>query len=111
MANKSLGKVVPGGTPVRATANQADPTAAVWAHSYIVEQVPGNTAKGYVGASSGMSRATLSGVLAILPPPTANIYPSFSSTVSIQQNAFNMAEVYLDSDSATEGMLVSFIEA
>lgn len=109
---QSLGKVTvaSAGTPVRATANQTTPANRFPAHSYLVEAVVGNTGKVYIGAA-GMDKSTLVGVFVVLPPPTANVLPSFSATVSYSPNHFNMADVWIDVDTNNEGALVSCITA
>ena len=110
MAQFSLGKIVvnPAGTPIRLTANQSAPGANYPAHSYLVEALSGNTGKIYIGTST-LDKTTLAGVYAILPPPTANIFPSFSATVSYSPNHFNLAEIYVDVDNAGEGVVASAI--
>lgn len=110
--NWSLGPItVPiAGQPVRTTNNQADPTALYRAHSYLIEALSTNTGKIYIGAFN-MNKSTLVGVYAVLPPPTANMFPSFSSTISNLPNPFNMAAVYIDVDVAGEGVIVSVIQA
>lgn len=112
MANTSLGfvTVTTAGTPVRCTINESDPTARVAAHSYLVEAKSTNTGAIYIGSAS-MNKSTGAGVYAVLPPPTLNIYPSFSSNIVEAAAGFNMNEVYLDADVNGEKALVSFVLA
>ncbi len=110
MAQHSLGKVTTTTGPVRVTINQADPTLRYGAHSYLVEAVSTNTGAVYIG-NSAMNKTTLSGVYAILPPPTTNSFSNFSATVTYAPAAFNMAEIYIDVDVSGEGALVSVIVA
>lgn len=111
MANKSLGKVTAtAGTPVRLTNNQTDPAAAYSCHSYFVEALSTNTGAVYIGNST-LNKTTLAGVYAILPPPSTNIYPSFSSAVGYSPAHFNAAEVWIDVATSTEGVLVSVVVA
>jgi hypothetical protein len=110
MALRSLGKitVAAAGTPVRVTANLTTPTERLAAHSFIVEQVPGNTGKLFIGGP-GMNKTTLAGVYAILPIPTVNSLPSFSSVITNAPAGFNMAELFIDADVNGESALVSII--
>lgn len=110
MAQFSLGKITvnPSGTPIRLTANASTPAANYPAHSYLVECLAANTGKVYIGTAT-MDKTSLTGVYAILPPPTANVFPSFSVTVSYSPNHFNLAEVYIDVDNAGEGVVASAI--
>jgi hypothetical protein len=110
--NFSLGKVTVAnaGVPVRLTNNQADPAVLYRAHSYLVEVLSSNTGKVYIGAAN-LDKSTLVGVYAILAPPTTNIYPTFSSTISNLPNPFNIAAVWIDVDVNGEGALVSVIQA
>ena len=111
MALRSLGKVTTNaGTLVRLTNNESDPTLRYVAHSFLVEVLSTNTGKIYVGSST-MNRTTLAGVYAILPPPTANIFSSFTATVTQAAGAFSLAEVWLDVDTNSEGCLVSAVKA
>ena len=108
---RSLGKVTAtAGTPVRLTMNESTPTTRYPAHSFLVEALSTNTGDVYVGTST-MNRTTLAGVYAIIPPPTANLYLSFTATVSYAPAAFNLNEVYLDVETTGEGALVSCVRA
>lgn len=110
--NISLGKVTVAnaGVPVRLTNNQGDPTVLFRAHSYLVEVLSTNTGKVYIGAQN-LDRTTLVGVYAILAPPTTNIYPTFSSTISYAPNPLNVASVWIDVDVNGEGVIASVIQA
>ena len=112
MANQSLGyvTVTAAGTPVRLTSNETTPADRYPVHSYLIEVVSSNTGKIFVGSST-MNKATGAGVYAVLPPPTTNVYPSFSSNIVEAAAGFNLAEVYLDADVNGEKALVSVIIA
>lgn len=108
----SLGKVTiaSAGTPERVTKNQTAPTAQLLSHSYLVEALGTNNGKIYIGSST-MDRSTLAGVYAILPPPTTNVFPSFSATVAFLPLNFDMSQIYMDADTSDEGALVSCVQA
>lgn len=112
MALQSLGKVTitSAGTPKRCTDNQSDKTARVPAHSFLIEAITGNGGSVYIGSST-MNTTTLDGVYAILPPPTANIFPSFTSVVTYAPAAFNMADIWLDVSNSGDSVLVSIVRA
>ena len=113
MAERTLGKitVVTAGTSIRATVNESDPLHRYPAHSYMVEVNSSNTGKIYVGKSDPVDRTNWTNVIAILPPPTSNIFPAFSATVTYSVASFNMAEVWIDADNSGESVLISSIEA
>jgi hypothetical protein len=77
----------------------------------MVEALSTNTGKIYIGKSNPVDRTNLTNVIAIIPPPTANIFPSFSATVTYSVASFNMAEVWIDAETSGEGVLISTIEA
>lgn len=110
MSLHALGKVtvVTAGTPVEVTINQTTPSARYAAHSFMVEALPANTGKIYVGFV-GLNKGTLANVLAIIPVPTVNLIPSFSSTIAYAPGGFNLADIYIDADVNGEGALVSAI--
>lgn len=96
------------GTPLRATNNFTTPAQRVGCHSLMVEALPANAGKCYIG-SSKMNKTTLVGVWAILAIPTNNILPSFSATLSYAPGGFNLADVFIDCDNNGDGVLVSYI--
>lgn len=106
----SLGKVVvaTAGTPVQATVNQTSPTAPLVCHAILVEVLPTNTGKIYVGLV-GFSKTTLVGALAILPPPTTNSYANWGGSVGFAPNAVEASQVYIDADNSGEGVLISLL--
>lgn len=111
MALHGLGKITATpGTPVRLTSNQSTPAARYPVHSFLCEAVSSNTGNVYIGGPS-LNRATLADVFCVLPIPTTNLLPSFSATVSYAAAAFNLADIYLDTDVAGEGVLVSAVRA
>ena len=111
MSLHSLGAVTASsGSPTRITANQTDPTARVSAHSILVEALPTNTGKVWIGlVNMNKASSTKLGILAVLAIPTANVIPGFSMTISYAPGGFNAADVYLDPDVNGEGAIVSYI--
>lgn len=113
MADAPLGKltVTAAGTAVRLTSNQSDPAAVLPAHSYMVEALATNAGAIYIATSSPVDRVNLTNVIAVIPPPATNTYPAFSATDTIQMNAFNMADRWIDADENGDGALASYIQA
>lgn len=113
MAEHSLGYITPGGGgPTRATANQTNPSEAIWAHSYRVQHVEGNTGKGYVGDSELMDGSTGEGVVGILPKiSAAEPWPPLESPpISGRTHPHNMAEVWIDADESADSFLVTYVQ-
>lgn len=111
-----LGPVVvtTAGTPVQLTTNEANPDARVAAMGVFVQQVAGNTGKLYVGRR-GMNKATLVGVMGVIPAP---VYDAESAVVAlpylqfdapVTSGAFDAALIYLDADVSEEAGLVTVI--
>ncbi len=111
MAVRSLGRVVvaTAGTPVRLTANEADPTARVAAHSITVQAWHANVDVVYIGDREAMVRATGVGVLEVLPIPVAGGFIKFTVTHVNAPVGFNVANLWLDVDTNDEGVLVQVI--
>jgi hypothetical protein len=79
-------------------------------HACIIEALPENTGKIYIGLS-GLNKTTRANVLLILPVPTANVLPSFSSAMAQAANAINLTDFWIDADQPTDGVLVSALVA
>lgn len=109
MALKSLGVVKTGANPVRATTNLSDPTATVWAHSFTIQRYSG-TSRQFAGDST-LNAGTGNGVFGFIPELATGL-PQFwkSETVESQQFPFDMSAVYVDSETAGEDILISYIE-
>lgn len=110
MAIVSLGKVAitAAGTPEPATKNQPTPTKRFIVHSFVVEALPSNTGKVYIGINA-LNKSTLAGVYAILPIPTTSIIPSFSATLGHAYDAFDMSLIGIDVEVSGEGVLISVV--
>jgi len=105
---KSLGKVTVAvaGTPEAITKNWTATTRRC--HSFLVEVLPTNTGKVYVG-DKNLNKSTLAGVFAILAIPTTNLLPSFSATLSYAPDAFDAGDIFLDVDVSGEGAVCSVV--
>lgn len=105
MSLKSLGKIAvsSAGTPQAVSASQ------LLCQSISFQALSSNTGKIYIG-TQGMSKSTLVGVLAVLAVPTANLLPGYSVS-SIPIGSVNAAEIYLDADTSTEGVIVGYYAA
>lgn len=111
MAENSLG-VITGGGLIRATANQVDPTKAVWAHSYRVQHYQtGNTGRGYVG-NEDLDTGTGEGVFGFVPTiAEAAPWPAYESPVPQgMQHPYNMADVYIAPSVASDEFLVTYVQ-
>jgi hypothetical protein len=110
MALHSLGKVtVPSpGTAVQCTVNQASPSTRLACHAVMIQALPANTGKIYVGLV-GLNKGTLAQCIAILAVPTVNTIPAYSATLSYAPGGLNVVDFYIDSDQANDGVLVAFV--
>jgi hypothetical protein len=107
----SLGKVTvtTPGTLVRATLNRSDPAKALPCHGILFEALPTNVGRVYVGRS-GLNRTTLAGVFAMLPVPTTNVLPTFSTALTLAPNGLAAHDFYIDADNAGDGVLICFLQ-
>jgi hypothetical protein len=96
------------GTPVPIISGPLPNTGGTKAHSFLVEALPTNSGRVYVGTAT-LNRSTLAGVYGILAIPTNNILPTFSATVTYSPNDLDLGLVYIDVDNSGEGALVSCI--
>ena len=107
MADIPLGKVTTSaGVRVRLTSALADPAKLALCHSYMVEVLPTNTGKVYIGDSQ-LVGATMFHVIAWLPVPTKNSAPSYTATVSSAPNALQVTDRYLDVEVDGDGVTVA----
>lgn len=99
------------GTPVHVTApatgsgNGGNPFNI---HGVMFQALPTNTGNVYIGIA-GMNKTTLANVAAVLPIPTANFLPAFSTSLTIAPNALVLTEFWIDADNATDGVLVTWL--
>lgn len=105
----ALGKVsvTTPGTPVRLTANRADPTARVACQTVLIQPLLGNTGSVYLG-EQGMNKTTFAGVYAIVPTPAGG-FSNFALSIPLAPAAFDAAALFLDADTAAEGVLVTVL--
>jgi len=74
----------------------------------MVEAKFNNGGKIYIGTAS-FSKTTGVGLLAVLAIPTANMIPTFSATISFMPNGLNLADYWIDSESGSDGALLSAV--
>ena len=105
----ALGKVAVAspGTPVRATANQADPTRIFNVNSFVIQALPTNTGNIYVGTSSAMNKSTFVGVAGVIPPSTFTNIPAYGGVLVNAPGGIELQSIWLDADNASEGALVT----
>lgn len=110
-----VGKItVPAGGPValadqavvRQALNGSNRAGFQTCHAVLFEALPDNTGKVFFGAA-GFSKSTLAGCGYILPPPSATFYPSWGITQESAMNAVDLGAIYLDVETADEGVLVT----
>jgi hypothetical protein len=108
MADVALGKITTNaGVPVKVTGNLPNPDKTMLCHSYLIEVLPTNTGKVYIGDRPQMNKTTFEGVLAWLPPPTTNSAPSYTVTISNAPNGLSVQNRYIDVDVNGDGVIVS----
>lgn len=105
---ESLGRVriVTPGVLVRVTVNQPVPSARYACHGVMFQALPSNVGNVYIGLS-GLVRATLAQVLAVLAIPTVNSFPTFSAALTLAPNAVQLQDLYIDADNANDGVIVA----
>lgn len=105
---QTLGRVLitTPGTPVRATANEADPAARFTCHGLLIQALPANTGRIYIG-KAGMNKASHAGLHAILAIPTSNILPTFSVALTLAPAAVSVHDIFLDADVANDGVIIT----
>ncbi len=104
------------GVPVRLSATVATADANGFAntphhftcHAVLLQALPTNTGRVYIGTQA-MNRSTLAGVAAVLAIPTDNSLPSFSIAHTLAPAGVDLAELYVDADVATEGVLATLL--
>lgn len=106
---KSLGYVTTTpGTPVRITANEADPTKMFLCHSILIQQVRTNLGFLIIG-QEGVNETTGAALDAVLPIPTNNSLPNAAVGISDSGNPFNAAEYFVDFTNSGDKALVSVL--
>jgi hypothetical protein len=106
---QSLGKlsVVPG-SPKKLTDNQANPNTHLAAGSVMIQTLSSSTGKVYIGLSN-MDKTTGTGVIAVLPIPSANSIPAFAAGNPTAQAGINANEIFIDGDSTSDGVIASIV--
>jgi hypothetical protein len=98
------------GTPVRTTSTQAQPGEKFSCHGVLIQAMPHNTGRIYIGRST-MNKTALTDLFAVLAIPTDNTIPSFTASLTHAPNSVNLSDLYIDADVASEGALVSVLIA
>jgi len=108
---QSLGKLVPTpGTPVRATTNLPVAEQKLRVHGVLIQALPGNTGRVYIGTSA-LNRAAFTDLYAVLAVPSGAALPSFSTALTLAPNAINVGDFYIDCDVASDGVIVTVLIA
>ena len=98
------------GTIVRATSQQPDPTKGYACHAVLIQALPANVGRVYIGASN-MNRVARTRLFAILPTPTANQLPTFSAALTLAPNGIGLEGFYIDADNGDDGVIVTILVA
>ena len=98
------------GTPVRVTRNEPDPAASQGCHGVLIQVLKGNLGIVYIGDST-MDRNAETGLFGKLAIPTSNSLPTFAAALTLSPNAVQLRDLYIDADSANDGVTVSILVA
>jgi hypothetical protein len=103
------------GTPVRApvplvVSGPLLDAGLTTVHAFIIQALSTNTGKIYIGLST-LNKATLAGILIVLPVPTANLIPTFSASLTAGANALSLTDLWIDADNSGEGVTISGVVA
>jgi hypothetical protein len=79
-------------------------------HAFMIQALSSNAGKIYIGVA-GMSKASLAGVLVVLPVPTVNLIPTWSVSVTEGANALSLSDLWIDADNSGEGVTISGVIA
>lgn len=106
----SLGplRVTQPGSPQRVTVNLQKPLERYAVHGVLLQVLPTNAGKIYVG-NSELNRATFVGLYGMLAIPTANVLPTFSAALTLSPNAINLTDMFIDADQNNDGVIVSVL--
>lgn len=98
------------GTPELVTQVETSPTRVKKVHGVLFQVKRSNTGPVAIGVA-GMVMATGEKCYVILPPPTATTIPSFSMALTLAPNSITLSDMRVDAENATDGVLVSILEA
>jgi hypothetical protein len=108
---QALGKLLPTpGAPLRATTNLTPPGDRLNVHGVLIQALPTNVGRVYIGKQT-LNRAAFTDLYAVLPIPAGAALPSFSTALTLAPNAINVADFWIDVDSAGDGVLVTALVA
>ena len=90
------------GTPVRVTVNESTPSDARGCHGVLIQVLPTNLGKIYIGTAT-MNKTAFTNIFAFLAIPTSNFIPSFSAALTLSPGGIQLRDLYIDADQANEG--------
>jgi len=96
------------GIPVSVVASLPALTRHLKVYAALFQALPANGGKVYIGLPT-LDRASLAGVAAVLPVPTANFLPSFGISLTIAPAGVDLATLYLDVDVNGNGALLTLL--
>lgn len=94
------------GVPRRVTLAETDPAAARGCHGVLIQALPTNQGKIYIGRGD-LDRALFTGMFAFLAIPTSNFIPSFSAALTLSPGGIQLRDLFIDADIANDGVIVT----
>lgn len=103
------------GVPIRSTigvtqnagGNINDPLRFT-CYAALFQAMKGNVGNVYIGLQS-MNRSSGVGVAAVLPIPTTNQIPAFGISLTISPAGVDLSNLFIDADSAGDGVLLTIL--
>jgi len=106
---QSYGKLTPTpGTPLRATQNVSAADKTLRVHGVLIQALWSNTGRVYIGKQT-LSRTNATDLFAVLPAPGAGALPAFSAAITTQPAGVNVNDIWVDVDTANDGVLVTVL--
>jgi hypothetical protein len=96
------------GSPVRVTSLEPDPDRSQGCHGVLIQALPGNLGKIYIG-NANVSKAASTDVYAFLAVPTTNFIPTFSAALTMSPGGIQLRDFWVDADFANEGVVVTIL--
>lgn len=97
------------GTPVRVTSIETNPDGPKPCHGVLIQALKSNVGVVYVG-NSAMDKTALTGLFAQLAIPTSNSIPSYSAALTIAPAGIQLKDLWIDADSANDGVIISILD-
>lgn len=106
-AYRTLTVPVPG-TPIRVTSLEPDPSASQGCHAVLMEALPTNAGRVWIGTSQ-LNVVARIGVFSYLAVPTLNFAPSFSAALTLSPGGIQLRDLYVDAEQANDGVIITIL--